>query len=400
MRCPGCDLPVMTEADASHMNLFDSDTKNEVPCESVPLISIEKQNNEVSLKSSSLKSSSLKVAVAFSLSDPSPDPDPSDPSDSYEEMKRQYDLERKSSGQDQVSSKLGEKLLLGWVMLGELCMQSKCRGTPLMSSNGVITCVSCEGMYSRTLTDGEIYLLPKNIIKKNLDNRQQEEFMGDDLPILHYAYSGDEYSTGTGNAYSSNSVDAVSKKLSQKLLQGWALLDEVCPKSEHLTPLVRDRNGVKHCVLCMEVSTSADKVTVGKTSELQAKGGVSNSTAVRGFDVDFEEEDSGDDDDDDETADDMVAYEKYVTDRIAIDRKTDKATAQNPIQGKKCKGATTNSKKILAAHANIELEVRDILYKKLLETANLLKATDGKDTATCTFHLTLLRELMTVIREV
>lgn len=52
---------------------------------------------------------------------------------SLEEQKREWDRSRKRS--DEISSKLGERMLGGWTLLGESCPLPSCNGTTLVSKN-------------------------------------------------------------------------------------------------------------------------------------------------------------------------------------------------------------------------------------------------------------------------
>ena len=61
-------------------------------------------------------------------------------------MKKEYDLTRRR--REDVSAKMGEKMLAGWTMLALTCPRPDCAGTPLMRARGpeprTVLCVSCE----------------------------------------------------------------------------------------------------------------------------------------------------------------------------------------------------------------------------------------------------------------
>eukprot|EP00743_Colponemidia_sp_Colp-15_P004553 GILK01004907.1.p1 GENE.GILK01004907.1~~GILK01004907.1.p1 ORF type:complete len:309 (+),score=47.91 GILK01004907.1:50-976(+) len=64
-------------------------------------------------------------------------------------------MEKKRKRTDQTSSKIGQKLLMGWALLSESCPLDDC-GTPLMrDKKGVLVCLGCDKLYTKH-ADGSI----------------------------------------------------------------------------------------------------------------------------------------------------------------------------------------------------------------------------------------------------
>ena len=72
---------------------------------------------------------------------------------SLEDAKKEYD--RKHRRIDTISSRLGEKMLAGWTLLGATCPEPECCSSPLMSiPGGVIICVGCDQVFEHSPYDG------------------------------------------------------------------------------------------------------------------------------------------------------------------------------------------------------------------------------------------------------
>lgn len=151
---------------------------------------------------------------------------------SFEELKKEYDLKNKNM--QQVSNKLGERMLSGWTMLGIVCPSSSCRGTPLVSHEGKrMHCVCCERDFE-TYEDGELYEYVENQEKKAIDRLE--------VPLL--ADPANEEYSGSLNLVDSFHIDQASEKIGKYLLQGWAMLSECCENKgcDGNVPLLRDKN--------------------------------------------------------------------------------------------------------------------------------------------------------------
>ena len=135
LRCPSCDLPIKRERDisaeakaisTSQFEDVDGDDDNE-------------GLDEEDFCSSGPDEGFSEVARGWedSVSAPS----------SLEEMKKEYDLKHRR--REEVSAKMGEKMLAGWTMLAQTCTNPACAGTPLMQSRSrgpepqTVLCVSC-----------------------------------------------------------------------------------------------------------------------------------------------------------------------------------------------------------------------------------------------------------------
>lgn len=155
--------------------------------------------------------------------------------ESYDDLRAKYEKDNKK--QSQTSSLIGQKLLQGWTMLEQCCPDvSECRGTPLMreSIDGPSICVCCNKSFN--VSHG----LVVPISTKSMDAIEADSAKlstnsiadWDNKPILNFA-KRDE-----------NERD-LSSKISQKLLQGWAMLDKSCISGNCSgdAPLLRDREG-------------------------------------------------------------------------------------------------------------------------------------------------------------
>jgi uncharacterized Zn finger protein (UPF0148 family) len=99
--CPGCDVPVMTEAEAEFM----------------------------------AKENAKNGGDGKYSSEPS---GPPVEKRSLEEEKKAYDRNKKTSAINTMSAKIGEHLLLGYTLLGEACPRNGCGGLPLMQRKVVV----------------------------------------------------------------------------------------------------------------------------------------------------------------------------------------------------------------------------------------------------------------------
>jgi uncharacterized Zn finger protein (UPF0148 family) len=118
MLCPGCNLPVKDERTTVHSNI-----------ESMPPVDGHVNDEEEEEDSDSLFESSSRIVT-------------------YESTNNRL---------NNISGKLGEKLLKGWTMRAESCLDASCRGTPLMqeSAGKPLLCVSCGEEYE--IKDGHLY---------------------------------------------------------------------------------------------------------------------------------------------------------------------------------------------------------------------------------------------------
>jgi uncharacterized Zn finger protein (UPF0148 family) len=216
MRCPGCDMPVVMEAEPAH-----SAQPPKAP--TVP---------------DDYKSTKVIEEVAS---------EPVDEPKTYEELRKEFEAKKQRSSQ--VSARLGEKMLEGWTMLGESCPNAiSCEGTPLMKdpSSELMHCVNCHQrfLYSShgDLINKDHPLQQHNTVPVN-SSKQPEVNELDEFDDVDVDLDAKEEPPRLSR-FSQNKEDS-SWKLSQKLLLGWAILDDCCKteKCRGVTPLMRDLNG-------------------------------------------------------------------------------------------------------------------------------------------------------------
>lgn len=195
-QCPSCNLPVMTEKDQA-------------------------------VKPPSTVVEQEKVA-----------PDVKPVRESYDEMRARYDNENKKK--NQTSNLIGQKLLQGWTMLELSCPEANCGGTPLMreAPETPSWCASCDKFYHIThgvvapVSQEKTLESTKDVLEETVILKTDQTIPDwDDKPILNFA--------------SKQKEEDSSWKISQKLLQGWAMLEKACNtgKCRAEAPLLRDRSG-------------------------------------------------------------------------------------------------------------------------------------------------------------
>jgi uncharacterized Zn finger protein (UPF0148 family) len=213
MRCPGCDMPVVVEAEPAQS----------AHPPKAPMVPDDIKSTKV-----------IEEVASEEVVEPK----------TYEELRK--DFEAKKQRSSQVSARLGEKMLEGWTMLGESCPNAiSCEGTPLMRdpSTGTMHCVNCHQRFE--------YSSHGDLVNKDTPLRQHNT-----IPVKSSTQPEvnelDEFDLDLDSAegpprlsrFSQNKEDS-SWKLSQKLLLGWAILDDCCKteKCRGVTPLMRDLNG-------------------------------------------------------------------------------------------------------------------------------------------------------------
>ena len=138
MRCPSCDLPVMSEGSAAAAAAAAATITT--PTKSTSVMSAIAAESSSSYENISASNSSTRFEyIAESKSTYY---------ESLEEEKKKYDV--RNANMTLVSKKIGEKLLTGWTMLSTSCPQTGCQGTPLMDSpegDVKMLCVACDQTY-------------------------------------------------------------------------------------------------------------------------------------------------------------------------------------------------------------------------------------------------------------
>lgn len=287
LRCPGCDLPVVMEDDNSEAKYSNDVVDGQFDSDSI--------DDDASKDYLTQRFTNAYHAPSTAYNAPTKE---EKEFQSLEEVKKEYDRQRKSSVVNQVSDKLGQYMLKGWTMLGSTCPMKECNGTPLMKDQkdpaGFMICVACDGKY-QCGHGGDIVALTASLPSVGTPKSAESSILPplfdiSDAPILNLA---------------SNNDSDPSVQISKYLVKGWALLDEVCTNSscDGNIPLMRDRNGVKHCVSCENSVTAAPTTaTTTATSSSLVNNKVSASLS---------------DDDDFNGDDDKIIYEKYAQQMLA-----------------------------------------------------------------------------------
>lgn len=207
IRCPGCDLPVMKEG------------ANQTVSDAVPaVVQVAEPSNVV-------------------VQEPS----------SFEEMKKEYD--RRNQRSNQISAKLGEKMLQGWTMLAESCIDfDTCGGTPLMKDPkaGAVVCLSCNKEYQYT-DAGELVLKKADALiadtKPSFAAVAPTKQTTMDYSIHEFDHEEAEENEPPRLAKFQQNTNDSSWKISQKLLMGWTLLDASCDRCSGRVPLMKNLQG-------------------------------------------------------------------------------------------------------------------------------------------------------------
>lgn len=261
MRCPCCDMPVMMAPANYEM------PKNAAPLATTTTTTTTSFHEKVkAVDASRYEDAEVGQPSPESKSNSSSKTSFGTGPTSFEEMKKEFDKSKKKM--NSVSNMLGEKMLQGWTMLSECCPAATCAGTPLMGAKGnanKMVCVSCDTEYTHSSSK---QLVPINgaIPAKNssmVAAAPAKTVSCASLAIT--AAPSEEGFAGAGSSLDRFRIDREdpSVKLSQKMLQGWALLDAVCTGScKGSVPLLRSRDGEVVCVGCGSSSASKGAIDV------------------------------------------------------------------------------------------------------------------------------------------
>lgn len=232
LRCPTCDCAVVTEASQAAMQ---------------------------SVTSSSQKASAGAVEHKFEIEDDYYQYAASGhvQHESLEEQKKEYDAKNKARN-NEVSDKLGAKMLAGWSMLSTICPQEGCRGTPLMRlGSGPMLCVACDSEYKCSALGDLVPVKSASTTASPQPSKASpavatSKAIASPAPVIPQSAAEDpSFFLDMNNApildlsKFSRSVDDASNKISRKLMQGWAMLDKCCNSAECKgeVPLMRDLSG-------------------------------------------------------------------------------------------------------------------------------------------------------------
>lgn len=164
----------------------------------------------------------------------------------------------KEQAREAADARMGEKLLLGWTMLADVCPTPWCCFPLMLDKEGDVNCVSCGG-------DGfpaETETIPEPSPSPSIESTYARPSAGtaastsSTTPVP----SPNVTEIDGGGLVSEEEFAAVRKKrdrlsasLGTYMLQGWVLLDKTCPREECEpgTPLLKDRNtGMLYCAGC------------------------------------------------------------------------------------------------------------------------------------------------------
>ncbi|KAG2135914.1 uncharacterized protein EDB93DRAFT_1170225 [Suillus bovinus] len=164
-----------------------------------------------------------------------------------------------SSSIADVSSKLGEYMIKGWVLTDTTCSSPACPGVPLMRSpnNGspvTHICVNCNGPQQATSTQS-------NSSSTNSSSTYESYSRPSTPPTeLSSALSSPTFAPPIDTEETirrRQQSDQASAEIGKRLLKGWAMLGEECPNIRcYGVPLVRppkggeERDPRKECVVC------------------------------------------------------------------------------------------------------------------------------------------------------
>jgi uncharacterized Zn finger protein (UPF0148 family) len=157
---------------------------------------------------------------------------------------------------------IGEYLLRGWRMLENTCPNDECYAPVLQNKQGEKWCVVCNVMIK---TQEEVEREGLILTEHKVDARE-EQYDEDD-------YEWTPPTEEEMRIYEEKAAkrDQVSKLLAEKMLCGWAMLGSYCEKdfcSEVGVPMMRDRQGELHCVLCD--ANGSNTVTIREEPNVEA----------------------------------------------------------------------------------------------------------------------------------
>lgn len=253
LRCPTCDCAVVTEANQATMqNVSQSGQKN---------------SDSAIEQKFDIEDDYYQYASSGKVQH-----------ESLEEQKKEYDAKHKARN-NEVSDKLGAKMLAGWSMLSTICPEHGCRGTPLMRlASGPMLCVACDTEYKVSAlgdlvksapapsASGTTSAQPSKAAPAVTTKATPAPAPGASAALVvspsatPSATVDPSFFLDMNNApildlgKFSRNVDDASSKISRRMMQGWALLDKCCYSKECRgeVPLMRDLDGqVKHCIYAL-----------------------------------------------------------------------------------------------------------------------------------------------------
>lgn len=156
-----------------------------------------------------------------------------------------------------VSSKLGEYMLKGWVLTDRIC--KKCSKVPLLRSptdSSVYWCASCDDNFSKPPS------VASNSATSSLDSDNHISRVSTPLTEMSSALSSPTFAPVDTEEVlrRRQQSDMASTEIGKRLLKGWAMLADECPNPTcYGIPLVRppkaggEKDPRKECVVCNSV---------------------------------------------------------------------------------------------------------------------------------------------------
>lgn len=154
---------------------------------------------------------------------------------------------------------LSEKLLQGWTMLADECPIAGCCFPLMRDRNRKTICVACGGNGTVGATDSATVVTRDHLDGQFADPPQavtSTDSASPPTPPPHGANVTEESEPMVSEvdfASARKKRDALSASLGRYMLQGWSLLDRMCPRDECEpgTPLLKNRStGTFYCAGC------------------------------------------------------------------------------------------------------------------------------------------------------
>eukprot|EP00613_Pedinella_sp_CCMP2098_P067127 CAMPEP_0171989848 /NCGR_PEP_ID=MMETSP0993-20121228/276622_1 /TAXON_ID=483369 /ORGANISM="non described non described, Strain CCMP2098" /LENGTH=554 /DNA_ID=CAMNT_0012642845 /DNA_START=72 /DNA_END=1736 /DNA_ORIENTATION=- len=164
---------------------------------------------------------------------------------------------------DAASAKMGELMLAGWAMLAESCPNKGCPSMPLMRKRGAAQglCVLCDPTFTKSESAGDkgsgVSAAAAPAAAAALSSSQSTSLLESETLLSPTRTS--KILAAAPKPLSDTDWqkkrNAVSAKMGEKLLAGWAMLADACPHpSCRGTPLMRKKGAAaKVCVCCDDV---------------------------------------------------------------------------------------------------------------------------------------------------
>ncbi|KAI0786391.1 hypothetical protein C8Q75DRAFT_271067 [Abortiporus biennis] len=161
-----------------------------------------------------------------------------------------------------VSPKLGQYMLKGWVLTDDIC--PKCKKIPLMRSPSgpvVYFCANCDSE-SSTKENQDIHVGSSNTSNSSLDSNSHGSRPSTPPTEVSSTLSSPAFAPVDTEEIlrRRQQSDRASNEIGSRLLKGWAMLADECPNSTcYGIPLVRppktgsERDPHKECVICHRV---------------------------------------------------------------------------------------------------------------------------------------------------